>query len=447
MKNYVKKYYKFLIGLTPQRNLVYGFLLYNVIGALLLCLPFSRKGDVSFIDTLFTSTSAISTTGLMTVGLTDQFTVFGQFVIMLLFQIGGIGYMTFTTYILLNTSHHTAKWRERILNAAFAIPKTIQLRPFLKSVIIFTILFEIVGTILFYIGFADQEWGFWERLWNSIFHSVSAFCTAGFSLFNSGFVDFVDDGLINFTVSFLAIAGSLGFIIFSDFYLKFARKKHEVSYTSKLILSGFLILLSLGTVAMYFTEPSIMILEGKTRFYASFFQSMTAMTTVGFNTIDNGVMILPVTMITILLMYIGASPSGTSGGLKITTLVATVAYLRSKLKNCKDFLFFNTKIPSGRVDAAVSTFIFYLIVSFFGVLLLTFSEADTLDRIAFEVLSALGTVGLSMGITGGLTFFGKSVIICLMFIGRLGVLTFGLAISRAYVPDEQEAEEEEDIAV
>ncbi|BAO54620.1 potassium uptake protein, integral membrane component, KtrB [Nonlabens marinus S1-08] len=385
----------------------------------------------------------------MTISLSDNFTFFGQFVVMLLFQIGGIGYMTFTTYILLNTSHHTSKWRERILNAAFAIPKSIELRPFLKSVIIFTVLFEIVGTVFFYIGFEGQGYDFWEQLWMSLFHSVSAFCTAGFSLLNSGFVDYVSDGWINFTISFLSIAGSLGFIVFSDFWLKLARKKHEVSYTSKLIFSGFFILLTAGTIAMYFTEPSIVALDGATRFYASFFQTMTAMTTVGFNTIDNGALVVPVAIVTILLMYIGASPSGTSGGLKITTIVATIAYLRSKLKNSSDFLFFNTRIPDERVDAAVSTFIFYFILSFFGILFLTFSETESLEKISFEVLSALGTVGLTKGITGDLSFFGKAVITCLMFIGRLGVLTFGLAMSRAYVKNEneEEQEQEKDVAV
>ncbi len=393
----------------------------------------------------FASTSAISTTGLLTLSMADDFTLFGQMVIMLLFQIGGIGYMTFTTYILINTSRRASKWRERILSAAFSIPDTLQLRPFLKSVIIYTFLFEIVGTVFFYVGFGDQNWGFWERLWNSMFHSVSAFCTAGFSLFNSGFTDYVSDGWMNFTISFLAIAGSLGFIVFTDFWFKLTKKEHQVSFTSKLILSGFSILLTAGTATLYFSEPAIIALDGASRFYASFFQSMSAMTTVGFNTMDFGSFTLPITMVTILLMYIGASPSGTSGGLKITTFVATVAYLRSKLKNSVDVMFLNRHIPDDRVSVAVSTFIFYFMISFLGILLLTFSEAQSLERISFEVLSALGTVGLSMGITGDLSVFGKIVIICLMFIGRLGVLTFGLAISRAYI--ERENVIDEDIAV
>ncbi|WP_317174196.1 TrkH family potassium uptake protein [Nonlabens antarcticus] len=408
-------------------------------------MPFSRKTDLSIVDMFFASTSAISTTGLLTLSMADDFTLFGQMVIMLLFQIGGIGYMTFTTYILINTSRKASQWRTRILGAAFSIPNTLKLQPFLKSVIIYTILFETLGTVFFYIGFADQDWGFWERLYNSLFHSISAFCTAGFSLFNSGFTEYVGDGWINFTISFLAIAGSLGFIVFTDLWLKLTQKAHRVSFTSKLIVSGFSILLIIGTVITFFAEPEVVALDMPTRFYAAFFQPMSAMTTVGFNTMDFGAYGLPVVMITIMLMYIGASPSGTSGGLKITTLVATIAYLRSKLKNSVDVTFLNRHIPNERVSVAVSTFIFYFMISFLGILLLTFTEIQPLEKIAFEVLSALGTVGLSMGITADLTLFGKIVVIFLMFVGRLGVLTFGLAISRAYI--DHGNVRDEDIAV
>ncbi|AZQ43355.1 TrkH family potassium uptake protein [Nonlabens ponticola] len=442
MSTFLRKYNRFLLRLSPQSNLVYGFFIYNLIGFLLLCLPFARKTSLSVIDVLFASTSAISTTGLLTLSMPDDFTFFGQFVIMLLFQIGGIGYMTFTTYILLNTNKKASAWRQRILSAAFSLPDSLKLKPFLKSVIVFTVIFEVIGTIFFYIGFADQPWGFWERLWNSFFHSVSAFCTAGFSLFNSGFIDYVGDGWINFTISLLAISGSLGFIVFTDLWMMVSKKKHKLSFTSKIIVSGFVCLLLAGTSIMYFAEPVIASLKAPGRFYAAFFQSMSAMTTVGFNTLDFGSFGLAITMITILLMYIGASPSGTSGGLKITTFIASIAYLRSRLKNCKDVLFLNRFIPEQRVHVAVSTFIFYLMISFLGILLLSFSEDFPLDRIAFETLSALGTVGLSTGITGDLTIFGKIVIIILMFIGRLGVLTFGLAISRTYIATNHETKED-----
>ena len=210
-----------------------------------------------------------------------------------------------------------------------------------------------------------------------------------------------------------------------------------MSFTTKIIFFGFLILLSFGTLSMYFAEPTIMALDGAARFYASFFQTMSAMTTVGFNTMPIGGLSLPILFTTIFLMYVGASPSGTSGGLKITTLTAVIAYLRSQLKSSEDIYFLGRRIPKTRVSIALSTFIFYIVLIFMGLLLLTYSEDMILSDLMFETLSALGTVGLSTGITGDLSVFGKIVIIALMFIGRLGVLTFGLAISRTYHDDQE----------
>ncbi|MGB5980702.1 MAG: potassium transporter TrkG [Nonlabens sp.] len=441
---YLRSYNRFLLSLSPQRNLVYGFLVYNTIGFLLLCLPWFHNGDNQWIDNLFASTSAISTTGLLTVGTTEYFTTLGQMVLMLLFQIGGIGYMTFTTYILLSSTHKASNWRKKVMNAAFSIPDSLDLKDFIKSAVVFTISMEILGVILFYIGFMDEGWGFWETLWHSIFHSISAFCTAGFSLFGNGFEDFVGNGMINFAASLLAIGGSLGFIVFTDLWLWIKNKKHSISFTTRVIFIGFAVLLTFGTLNLYFNEPAIMALEGATRFYAAFFQSMSAMTTVGFNTIPINSLILPSLFAIIFLMYVGASPSGTSGGLKITTFTTVIAYLRSKLKACDGILFFGRRIPQKRVDIALTSFIFYITIIFFGLLLLTNSENIEFRDIMFETLSALGTVGLSTGVTGELTFFGKCVIIALMFIGRLGVITFGLALSRTSV---EEDTEEEDIAV
>ncbi len=429
---FLRKYNRFLLKLSPQRNLVYGFLVYNLIGFLLLCLPVAHYGDLKIIDNLFASTSAISTTGLLTESMETYFTGFGHVVLMVLFQIGGIGYMTFTTYVLLSTSRKSGLWRKKILEAAFTLPETLKLQDFLKSVIIFTIIMETIGTIFFYIGFMDRGWGFWQTLWVSLFHSISAFCTAGFSLFGNGFTDYVGDGWINCTISMLAIAGSLGFIVVTDLWLRIRKKKHRLSFTTQIIFYGFLCLLAIGTLSLYFFEPAVTALDGSARFYAAFFQSMTAMTTVGFNTLDIGVLSLPILFTVVFLMYVGASPSGTSGGLKITTLTAVIAYLRSKLRSSDDIIFLGKRIPDERVSIALSTFIFYIILIFLGLLLLTYSETLPFEQLMFEVLSALGTVGLSTGITGALTIWGKVIVILLMFIGRLGVITFGLAISRQY---------------
>lgn len=422
------RYTRFKLGISPQQNLLYGFLTYVVAGTLLLCLPWLQKTSAPFLDNLFIATSAVSTTGLVTVSVFDTYNVGGQFIVMLLFQLGGIGYLTFTTFMLLSTTRKMTHWHRKLLNSEFTLPVTIKIKDFLKSVILFTALMETIGTILFFIAFKMEGMQTGEAIWLSLFHSISAFCTAGFSLFNSGFTTYVDNGFINGIISFLAIAGSLGFIVVTDFVLMLKNKAHKLSFTTKIILYGFLILLTFGSVFFYFQEPSIASLVGKERFLAAFFQAMSSMTTVGFNTVDFGAFLLPMLLVTIFLMYIGASPSGTAGGMKITTLTAVFAIMKSRLQGRKRISFLGRGIPFERLYIATSSFIFYTSLVFFGSFLLTFTENFPYEEILFETASALGTVGLSTGITGQLTMFGKIIIILFMFIGRLGVLTFGLAI-------------------
>lgn len=446
-KKFNRRYHKYKLGKTPQQNLFYGFLSYVLIGGILLCLPIFQKTAAPILDHLFIATSAVSTTGLVTVSVFDTYNFGGQFIVMLLFQLGGIGYLTFTTFMLLSTTRKITRWHKSILNSEFTLPVTIKIKDFLKSVILFTAIMEFLGAILFFIAFKIEGMATGEALWNAIFHSVSTFCTAGFSLFNSGFTDYVGNGFITFIISFLAIGGSLGFIVVTDFVLWFKNRAHQISFTTKIVLVGFLILLSFGFVFFYFYEPTITALDGASRFYAAFFQSMTAMTTVGFNTVDFGTFAMPMLVATVFLMYIGASPSGTAGGMKITTLTAVLAIMKSRLRGSKRITFFGRIIPFERLYIATSSFIFYTSLIFIGVFILTFSEAFELDKIIFEVASALGTVGISMGITGDLSAIGKITLIGLMFIGRLGVLTFGLAIWSKTITNEEREILEDDIAV
>lgn len=432
---------------TPQQNLFYGFLTYVLVGTLLLSLPWLQKTSASILDHLFIATSAVSTTGLVTMSIFDSYNIGGQFVIMALFQLGGIGYLTFTTFMLLSTTHKITPWHKSILNTEFTLPVTIRIKDFLKSVVLYTVIMEILGATLFFIAFKSDGMGTGEAIWSSIFHSISAFCTAGFSLFNSGFTPYVDNGLINFTISMLAICGSLGFIVITDVGLWIKNRTHSLSFTTKIVAIGSLILLTFGYLFFYFLEPSISNLSGSARVSAAFFQSMTAMTTVGFNTVDFGTFVLPMLLVTIFLMYIGASPSGTAGGMKITTLTAVFAIMKSRLKGSKNITFLGKRIPYERLYVATSSFIFYTTLIFVGTFLLTFSEDFDFENILFEVASALGTVGVSTGITGDLSSIGKIIIIILMFIGRLGVLTFGLAIWSKGITKEDREVLKEDIAV
>ncbi len=427
-------YRKFKISKSPQMNLVWGFFLYTVIGFLLLSIPLFHKTSISFLDNLFISTSAISTTGLVTISIFDSYNIFGQFIIMALIQVGGIGYMTLTTYYLILTTKKITHWHSKIIGTEFTLPNSIQIKDFIKSVIIFTLIMETIGAILFYYEFIDSGMGFSKAIWFSIFHSISTFCTAGFGLFNDGFEGFKHNTFINTTIAVLAISGSLGFIVITDLWYRIRGISKQVSFTTKIILYGFIILLFLGTILIYTTEASS-IFSYDSSLMTSFFQAMSAMTTVGFNTVSIGKMSLPVLLLIIFLMYVGASPSGTAGGMKITTLTAMLAILKSRLLGQKKITFLNRLIPLERIYVATSTFMLYTSLIFLFSFLLSYSENFSFERILFEVASALGTVGLSTGITGDLSSIGKILIIILMFIGRVGVLTFAFAMLQQKIED------------
>lgn len=407
-------------------NLVWGFFLYTLMGFLLLSIPLFHRDSVGFLDNLFISTSAISTTGLVTVSIYDSYNILGQIIIMCLFQIGGIGYMTLTTYYLLFTTKRITHWHHKIIGAGFTLPKTIMINDFIKSVVVFTVIMETLGAISFFIGFTQSGMATGKAIWFSIFHSVSAFCTAGFGLFNDSFEGYSDNVLLNSTISILAIAGSLGFIVITDVWYRIKGKSKEISFTTKIIVYGFLLLLTVGTLLVYFFEPGVQHVESS--LMMSFFQAMTAMTTVGFNTISTGGLSLPILLFVTFLMYLGASPSGTAGGLKITTLTAMISVLKSRLMGQKQITFLGRTIPFERLYVATSTFILYTSIIFFFCFLMAFTEDFAFEKILFEIASALGTVGLSTGITGDLSSAGKLLIIILMFIGRVGVLTFGFAL-------------------
>ena len=303
MKKIIKKYRKFQLSLSPQQNLLYGFLIYTLLGWLLLCMPIVQKQMVPLLDNLFIATSAISTTGLVTVSIFDTYNRFGQFIVMLLFQIGGIGYMTFTSFILLSKKSDLTHWHQRILNAEFTMPKGFQIKDFLKSVIIFTFTIETLGALCFYIAFTNAGVEHNFAIWSSIFHSVSAFCTAGFGLYNNSFEQFAGNTAINTIISVLAICGSLGFIVVTDFWNRLSGKTKQVTYTTKIILGSMILLLTVGTFMIYFFEPSVNQL-GKHKLMISFFQAMTALTTVGFNTVPLGGFSLAVLLVIIFFKKI-----------------------------------------------------------------------------------------------------------------------------------------------
>ena len=423
-----REYLKFHLRLNPQQSLFFGFFMYMVLGWIFLSLPFSQKIPTDFIDTLFTSTSALSTTGLATVSTFDNYTFFGQFIILTLIQIGGIGYMTLTTYILLSTTKQITHWHKKILHNEFTMPKEFKIQDFLKSVIVFTFTIEIIGAILFYFAFRPIHSDTFFTVWTSIFHSVSSFCTAGFSLYNTSFEAYATNTFLNGIVLFLTISGGLGFIVVTDIWYYFSKKSNSISFTTKMITLSFFGVLFIATAITFFGESAIQHYPVFERLEIAAFQTVNAISTAGYNSIPLSNLTLGVLLTIIFLMYVGAAPSSTGGGMKITTLTAVIAIVKSKVRNQAKVTYLNKKIPADRLEMAVSTFIFYTAILFFSVFLLSFTENHSLEKLLFEATSAIGTVGLSMGITGSLSVWGKIILISIMFIGRVGVITFGLAI-------------------
>ena len=423
-----REYLKFHLRLNPQQSLFFGFFMYMVLGWIFLSLPFSQKIPTDFIDTLFTSTPALSTTGLATVSTFDNYTFFGQFIILTLIQIGGIGYMTLTTYILLSTTKQITHWHKKILYNEFTMPKEFKIQDFLKSVIVFTFTIEIIGAILFYFAFRPIHSDTFFTVWTSIFHSVSSFCTAGFSLYNTSFEAYATNTFLNGIVLFLTISGGLGFIVVTDIWYYFSKKSNSISFTTKMITLSFFGVLFIATAITFFGESTIQHYPVFERLEIAAFQTVNAISTAGYNSIPPSNLTLGVLLTIIFLMYVGAAPSSTGGGMKITTLTAVIAIVKSKVRNQAKVTYLGKKIPADRLEMAVSTFIFYTAILFFSVFLLSFTENHSLEKLLFEATSAIGTVGLSMGITGSLSVLGKIILICIMFIGRVGVITFGLAI-------------------
>jgi trk system potassium uptake protein TrkH len=424
--NIIKKVQTRLQQSNPVRLVSVGYIIYILVGVIALSVPFSQKVKITFLDNLFISTSAVSTTGLVTVSVSDSYTLFGQIVILLLIQFGGLGYMTFGSFVMLSTKRVLSDSQKGISSTVFSIPSNFIIEKFIRSVVSFTFITEVIGMACLLPIFIKE--GVANPLWNAIFHSISAFCTAGFSLFNSSFEAYSSNFWLNITIAILSTSGAIGFIAYVDIWRSIRGKQDRMTFTTGIIIRTTLLLIILGTMIIALTEDFDKSLPPETRILKAFFQSMTSVTTVGFDTYPINKMSLSSLTIIIIWMIIGASPSGTGGGLKTTTFTAVLAVIRSTLRGDHETTWRGIPIPLERIRIAAATLGFYMLVLVLGIFFLTLTENQSLISIGFETASALGTVGLSLGITSNLTFLGKAIIIILMYIGRVGVLTFGTAV-------------------
>ena len=425
--------------------LIKGYSVLTVLCFIILAMPFCQKESNSIIDHLFYAVSLVSTTGLAPGDFGKSYNIIGQISSLVFIQLGGVGYMALSSFIILKQKNRLPNLSMRLLRLEFNLPDKYPLKAFIYSVFAFTILIEIIGAIILSIGFQNE--GVEHPIWNGIFHSVSAFCTAGFSLFGDSMTSYSGNTMITTTILVLSLLGSIGFIVLLDFWLRLLGKRKNLSLTSKMILISTFSFWILAAVALFFSDNQLMA-NGWQGLKTAVFHSISAHTTVGFNNYDLGAISVSGVFILIILMIVGASPAGTGGGIKTTSVTSLIAVLLSILKRRKYVELFNREIPARNIYLAISSAIFYTLILIIGtwVLLLIDGANFSFEQILFEIASALSTVGLSTGITSELSDASKLVISFLMFLGRLGVITFGLAlISRA--PDLSNKPLSEEIAI
>ncbi|MGL4952816.1 MAG: TrkH family potassium uptake protein [Culicoidibacterales bacterium] len=410
-------------------RILVGYLLYIIFGTVMFMLPISQISGqgLDFIDALFIAVSGISTTGLAPMTL-DTFTFFGQFVLMTLVFFGGIGYMTFSAFISISIRGSMSTEQHSVLRRTFALPKEMDLRQFILNIGIYAIIVQIIGAIFLFFVFQDDPRV--NPVWSAIFHSVSTFGTAGFSLYPNNFESYVGDGMLNLIISIIALLGALGFIVATDVIGFLRGQKKTVTFTTKVILSLMTIFLSVATILTMFLGN---ISQGQgwyQDFLIASFQNINAMTTAGYNTVPLANISNGFIFILILLMVVGGAPSGTAGGLKITTVSATYAAVRAFIKGDTQIKLLDRAIPMDRAKVAIATTAVYLSLLFVGFTILLFVQPEMgFKELLFEATSGLGTVGLTMGITSQLNAAGKLVIIFLMYAGRVGVLTILTSIT------------------
>lgn len=429
---------------SPVRYVAFGYLIYMALGWALLSLPAAQQAPVAAVDALFIAVSAVSTTGLVSVDPGASFTFFGEFVLLALIQLGGLGFMTISSFAWAVLSQPVGPLRERVARMVFSVSAAEDIRRFLRRSVIFTLLVEAAGAAMLYPLFVAR--GVVDPAWSAIFHSVSAFCTAGFALFPDSLERFSADPLLLGVIGVVSLLGALGFLVVSELWDRLRGRRPQLGVTSRLILRALPLLILGGALLLLLVEPEIHRRPWPEAILAAAFQALSATTTVGFNSIPT-VGLLPATVMAFyVLMLIGASPSGTGGGLKVTTVAVLLALVRASARG-GPVLLFGQPVREESVRQAASVLAVALLVLAVALFLLALSEDIAFDRLLFEALSALGTVGLSLGATAELTEAGKLVVAALMAIGRIGVLGFAVALAAQLRQPAAERAEPADIAL
>jgi len=421
-------------SLNPARILMTSYVFVIIAGMIMLKLPKATYSGINWIDAFFTSTSAVCITGLSTVNISQIFTTEGQLVIMMLIQLGGLGIITLTSFIALFIQQGFRLRDQIIVQEILDNENLSSLSSILKAIVSITFVSELIGAIGLYFSWKNLGLSEFDRVFSAVFHSVSAYCNAGFSIFTNGLetAGYQFNSVSLITIMLLIVFGGMGFYTYSDILhigeIKMIRK-NGLTLQSKIILIGTASLILIGAGLIWATQYSqwkgLPIGE---QVLKSFFLSITSRTG-GFSVVHIGSLAIPSLMIVILLMYIGGAPNSTSGGIKITTMATLVATVRTFVRGkTRVEMGWNT-IPMRTVRRAFIVFAVSVFLIFIVLFVLSWTEDQTFFDLLFEIISAFGTVGLSRGITPELTVTGKILIAFVMFAGRIGLFSFAVAMS------------------
>lgn len=422
------------IDLKPAQILATGFALVILVGAIILDTPFvTVTGErVGFINALFTATSAVCVTGLVVVDTGTYFNRLGHTTIMILIQIGGLGFMTMGTMVAFMIGRKITLRNRLLMQKALGQNSIAGIIRLVRRILIGTFLVEACGALLLSFTFVPI-YGWSKGLYFSLFHSVSAFCNAGFDLIGKGvsLVPFQEDYVVNFTICGLIIIGGLGFTVIFDLLL--ARSFKRLTLNSKLVLAttGALLVLGFLTVLLFeMNNPATLgPMTWRGKLLAALFHSVTPRT-AGFNTLVMPDLTLSTVFITMMLMFVGGSPSSTAGGAKTTTIATLIISVRAIILGKEDSNAFKRRIPTEAIQNATAVFSISMALVVLVTLSLTVSEPrHDLMELLFESISAFATVGLSLGVTPDLSDFGKLLLALTMFAGRIGPITLVLALT------------------
>jgi len=412
---------------SPALVIFLGYIIISFFGGLILYLPISHNGDLSFLDALFTSTSALCVTGLIVVDTPTKYTLFGKTVISLIILVGGLGYMTLTAFILYAMKTRGSLYARKLVVETLGTGKLGGVLSFASNIVLYSLIIQALAILPLFLSFIRESNTF-DALFNSIFHSISAFNNAGFSNFSNSLMDYSEDPVVNLTIMALIVVGGIGFKVWTDV------KERKLTLHSKIVILTTLILIALPFLFFYTFEE-----QTRGSILKSLFASITR--TAGFTTVDYSKFSDLSLFLTMTLMFVGGSPGSTAGGIRTVTLALVFLWVINTLRGNRNVVAFKREIPQEVIVRAFQTLVLAVLLIWLWIFALSISEREILEkvgilRLSFEVISALCTVGLSTGsittpnvsLSADFSLFGKIMIMSAMIIGRAGYLVFATSL-------------------